>query len=75
MTTDAKNTLIDRADSQLQNTVLFVWDLFLTRCDLILEPDDLEAEMLKETEENKKHQSKEFPISVNEVWVKEKQDK
>lgn len=31
--------------------------------------------MLKETEENKKDQSKEFPISVNEVWVKEKQDK
>uniref|UniRef100_A0A669PP32 non-specific serine/threonine protein kinase n=1 Tax=Phasianus colchicus TaxID=9054 RepID=A0A669PP32_PHACC len=38
-------------------------------CVLILEPDDLEAEMLKETEENKKHQSKEFPISVNEVWI------
>lgn len=31
--------------------------------------------MLKETEEDKKHQSKEFPIAVNEVWVKEKQDK
>ncbi|GAB0188650.1 serine/threonine-protein kinase Nek1 [Grus japonensis] len=41
------------------------------------EPDDLEAEMLEETE-NKKHQSKEskeFPIAVNEVWVKEKEDK
>ncbi|KAM6266586.1 serine/threonine-protein kinase Nek1 isoform 3-T6 [Spheniscus humboldti] len=42
------------------------------------EPDDLEAEMLEETEEGKKHQSKEskeFPIIVNEVWVKEKEDK
>ncbi|XP_050751963.1 serine/threonine-protein kinase Nek1 [Gymnogyps californianus] len=42
------------------------------------EPDDLEAEMLEETEEDKKHQSresKEFPITVNEVWVKEKEDK
>ncbi|XP_014799306.1 PREDICTED: serine/threonine-protein kinase Nek1 isoform X7 [Calidris pugnax] len=41
------------------------------------EPDDLEAEMLEETEV-KKHQSKEnkeFPITVNEVWVKEKEDK
>ncbi|XP_057275216.1 serine/threonine-protein kinase Nek1 isoform X8 [Pezoporus wallicus] len=41
------------------------------------EPDDLEAEMLEETED-KKHQSKEskkFPITVNEVWVKEKEDK
>lgn len=45
---------------------------------LILEPDDLEAEMLEEIEEGKKHQregSKEFPIAVNEVWVKEKEDK
>ncbi|XP_075005443.1 serine/threonine-protein kinase Nek1 isoform X4 [Calonectris borealis] len=42
------------------------------------DPDDLEAEMLEETEEGKKHQSKEnkeFPITVNEVWVKEKEDK
>ncbi|XP_009693890.1 PREDICTED: serine/threonine-protein kinase Nek1-like, partial [Cariama cristata] len=42
------------------------------------EPDDLEAEMLEETEEGKKHQSKEskeFPITVSEVWVKEKEDK
>ncbi|KAM6346570.1 serine/threonine-protein kinase Nek1 isoform 3-T5 [Podargus strigoides] len=35
------------------------------------EPDDLETEMLEETED-KKHQSKEFPVTVNEVWVKEK---
>ncbi|KAM6361470.1 serine/threonine-protein kinase Nek1 isoform 4-T11 [Alca torda] len=43
----------------------------------LAEPDDLEAEMLEETEV-KKHQSKEskkFPITVNEVWVKEKEDK
>uniref|UniRef100_A0A8B9CLC4 non-specific serine/threonine protein kinase n=1 Tax=Anser brachyrhynchus TaxID=132585 RepID=A0A8B9CLC4_9AVES len=55
---------------------LFVWGSFLMRCmtSLILEPDDLEAEMLEETEENKKQQSKEFPITVNEVWVKEKED-
>ncbi|XP_068537311.1 serine/threonine-protein kinase Nek1 isoform X8 [Anas acuta] len=39
------------------------------------ESDDLEAEVLEETEENKKQQSKEFPITVNEVWVKEKEDK
>uniref|UniRef100_A0A8B9QSL3 non-specific serine/threonine protein kinase n=1 Tax=Anas platyrhynchos TaxID=8839 RepID=A0A8B9QSL3_ANAPL len=55
---------------------LFVWGSFLMRCmtSLILESDDLEAEMLEETEENKKQQSKEFPITVNEVWVKEKED-
>uniref|UniRef100_A0A8B9CLE4 non-specific serine/threonine protein kinase n=1 Tax=Anser brachyrhynchus TaxID=132585 RepID=A0A8B9CLE4_9AVES len=37
---------------------LFVWGSFLMRCmtSLILEPDDLEAEMLEETEENKKQQ-------------------
>lgn len=40
---------------------------------LILELDDLETEMLQETED-KKHQSKKFPITVNEVWVKEKED-
>ncbi|XP_035746773.1 serine/threonine-protein kinase Nek1 isoform X6 [Egretta garzetta] len=42
------------------------------------EPDDLQAEMLEETEESKKHQNKEnkeFPITVNEAWVKEKEDK
>ncbi|XP_010140241.1 PREDICTED: serine/threonine-protein kinase Nek1 [Buceros rhinoceros silvestris] len=41
------------------------------------EPDDLETEMLEETED-KKHQSKEskeFPITVSEVWVKEEEDK
>ncbi|XP_061849026.1 serine/threonine-protein kinase Nek1 isoform X3 [Colius striatus] len=42
---------------------------------LLDEPDDLEAEILEETEEDKKHQSKEFPVNVNEVWVKEKEPK
>ncbi|XP_010156185.1 PREDICTED: serine/threonine-protein kinase Nek1-like, partial [Eurypyga helias] len=34
------------------------------------EPDDLEAEMLEETK-GETHQSKEFPVTVNEVWVEE----
>ncbi|XP_065489824.1 serine/threonine-protein kinase Nek1 isoform X7 [Caloenas nicobarica] len=42
---------------------------------MLNELDDLETEMLEETEDDKKHQSKEFPITVNEVWVKEKEDK
>ncbi|XP_056345448.1 serine/threonine-protein kinase Nek1 isoform X3 [Oenanthe melanoleuca] len=40
------------------------------------EPDDLEEEVLEEMED-KMHQSKEnkeFPSTVNEVWVKEKED-
>ncbi|XP_069711872.1 serine/threonine-protein kinase Nek1 isoform X3 [Phaenicophaeus curvirostris] len=44
----------------------------------VLEPDDLETEVLEETEDGKKQQSKEskeFPITVNEVWVKEKEVK
>ncbi|KAK2527591.1 Nek1 [Columba guinea] len=40
---------------------------------MLNELDDLETEMLQETED-KKHQSKKFPITVNEVWVKEKED-
>ncbi|XP_062429765.1 serine/threonine-protein kinase Nek1 isoform X4 [Rhea pennata] len=42
---------------------------------LLDEPDDLEAEVLEETEENKKHKTKELPTTVNDVWVKEKEDK
>ncbi|KAM9295846.1 serine/threonine-protein kinase Nek1 isoform 7-T7 [Morus bassanus] len=45
---------------------------------MLEEPDDLEAEMLEETEEGQKHrskESKEFPTTVNEAWVKEKEDK
>ncbi|XP_053921274.1 serine/threonine-protein kinase Nek1 isoform X6 [Cuculus canorus] len=44
----------------------------------VSDPDDLETEVLEETEDDKKHQSKEskeLPITVNEVWVKEKEDK
>ncbi|NWS38594.1 NEK1 kinase, partial [Probosciger aterrimus] len=58
------------AESQLQTDLL-------EELDVISEPDDLEAEMLEETED-KKHQSKEskkLPITVNEVWVKDKEDK
>ncbi|XP_019470022.1 serine/threonine-protein kinase Nek1 isoform X3 [Meleagris gallopavo] len=65
--TDSVLKILGEAELQLPTEVL-------EEIDVINEPDDLEAEMLKETEENKKHQSKEFPISVNEVWVKEKQD-
>ncbi|XP_006026272.1 serine/threonine-protein kinase Nek1 isoform X3 [Alligator sinensis] len=39
------------------------------------EPDDLETELLEEIEGNKKHKSKEFPITVNDVWIKEKEVK
>lgn len=56
---------------------VWLWFIFNEVYDLILEPDDLEAEMLEETED-KKHQSKEskkFPITVSEVWIKEKEDK
>ncbi|XP_054058149.1 serine/threonine-protein kinase Nek1 isoform X2 [Rissa tridactyla] len=40
---------------------------------MLNEPDDLEAEMLEETEvkEHRSKESKKFPITVNEVWVKE----
>uniref|UniRef100_A0A8B9R191 non-specific serine/threonine protein kinase n=1 Tax=Anas platyrhynchos TaxID=8839 RepID=A0A8B9R191_ANAPL len=87
--TDSVLKILGEAELQLQTELLeelditsgnlsclFVWGSFLMRCmtSLILESDDLEAEMLEETEENKKQQSKEFPITVNEVWVKEKED-
>ncbi|NXL89901.1 NEK1 kinase, partial [Alectura lathami] len=66
--TDSVLKILGEAELQLQTELLE--DLDTTN-----EPDDLEAEMLEETEENKKHQSKEFPITVNEVWVKEREDK
>ncbi|NXA18423.1 NEK1 kinase, partial [Ibidorhyncha struthersii] len=69
--TDSVLKILGEAELQLQTDLLE--DL-----DVINEPDDLEAEMLEETEEGKKHQHeerKEFPIAVNEVWVKEKEDK
>ncbi|KAF1611898.1 UNVERIFIED_CONTAM: Serine/threonine-protein kinase Nek1, partial [Eudyptes robustus] len=69
--TDSVLKILGEAELQLQTDLL-------EELDVINEPDDLEAEMLEETEEGKKHQSKEskeFPITVNEVWVKEKEDK
>ncbi|KAL2305071.1 hypothetical protein Nmel_007040 [Mimus melanotis] len=39
------------------------------------EPDDLEAEVLEEMEDmHQSKENKEFPSTVNEVWVKEKED-
>ncbi|KAF1447637.1 NEK1 kinase, partial [Pygoscelis papua] len=69
--TDSVLKILGEAELQLQTDLL-------EELDVLNEPDDLEAEMLEETEEGKKHQSKErkeFPITVNEVWVKEKEDK
>ncbi|NXJ12870.1 NEK1 kinase, partial [Odontophorus gujanensis] len=66
--TDSVLKILGEAELQLPTELL-------EELDTINEPDDLEAEMLKETEENKKHQSKASPIAVNEVWMKEKQDK
>ncbi|NWU74141.1 NEK1 kinase, partial [Onychorhynchus coronatus] len=67
--TDSVLRILGEAELQLQTDIL-------EEQDEINEPDDLEAEMLEEMED-KKHQSKEskeFPITVNEVWVKEKED-
>ncbi|NWT00140.1 NEK1 kinase, partial [Mionectes macconnelli] len=67
--TDSVLRILGEAELQLQTDIL-------EEQDVINEPDDLEAEMLEEMED-KKHQSKEskgFPITVNEVWVKEKED-
>ncbi|NXW06047.1 NEK1 kinase, partial [Fregetta grallaria] len=69
--TDSVLKILGEAELQLQTDLL-------EELDVINDPDDLEVEMLEETEEGKKHQSeenKEFPITVNEVWVKEKEDK
>uniref|UniRef100_A0A672TUW1 non-specific serine/threonine protein kinase n=1 Tax=Strigops habroptila TaxID=2489341 RepID=A0A672TUW1_STRHB len=63
--TDSVLKILGEAKSQLQTDLLEELDVY----DLILEPDDLEAEMLEETED-KKHQNKEsrkFPITVNEI--------
>ncbi|NXH84631.1 NEK1 kinase, partial [Edolisoma coerulescens] len=67
--TDSVLRILGQAELQLQTDVL-------EEQDEINEPDDLEAEVLEEMED-KMHQSKEnkeFPITVNEVWVKEKED-
>ncbi|NWS55171.1 NEK1 kinase, partial [Chunga burmeisteri] len=69
--TDSVLKILGEAELQLQTDLL-------EELDVTNEPDDLEAEMLEETEEGKKQQSKEskeFPITVSEVWVKEKEDK
>ncbi|NWS75674.1 NEK1 kinase, partial [Crotophaga sulcirostris] len=66
--TDSVLRILGEAELQLQTDLL-------EEQDVINEPDDLETETLEETEDDKKHQSKEFPITVNEVWVKEKEDK
>uniref|UniRef100_A0A8B9QR73 non-specific serine/threonine protein kinase n=1 Tax=Anas platyrhynchos TaxID=8839 RepID=A0A8B9QR73_ANAPL len=77
--TDSVLKILGEAELQLQTELLEELDITSGKhgqcmTSLILESDDLEAEMLEETEENKKQQSKEFPITVNEVWVKEKED-
>ncbi|NXL64556.1 NEK1 kinase, partial [Chordeiles acutipennis] len=64
--TDSVLKILGEAELQLQTDLLEELD--------VNEPDDLEVEMLEETED-KKHRSKEFPITVNEVWVKEKDNK
>ncbi|NXJ81992.1 NEK1 kinase, partial [Trogon melanurus] len=69
--TDSVLKILGEAELQLQTDLL-------EELDVVNEPEDLETEMLEETEEDKKHQSKnrkEFPSTVNEVWVKEKEDK
>ncbi|OXB55521.1 hypothetical protein ASZ78_006255 [Callipepla squamata] len=66
--TDSVLKILGEAELQLPTELL-------EELDTVNEPDDLEAEMLKEAEESKKHQSKASPVAVNEVWVKEKQDK
>ncbi|NWX59474.1 NEK1 kinase, partial [Promerops cafer] len=67
--TDSVLRILGEAELQLQTDIL-------EEQDEINEPDDLEAEVLEEVED-KMHQSKEnkeFPSTVNEVWVKEKED-
>ncbi|NXR39722.1 NEK1 kinase, partial [Zosterops hypoxanthus] len=67
--TDSVLRILGEAELQLQTDIL-------EEQEEINEPDDLEAEVLEE-KEDKMHQSKEnkeFPSTVNEVWVKEKED-
>ncbi|NXC75074.1 NEK1 kinase, partial [Anhinga anhinga] len=69
--TDSVLKILGEAELQLQTDLL-------EELDVMNEPDDLEAEMLEETEEGQKHrtkESKEFPTTVNEAWVKEREDK
>ncbi|NXF21661.1 NEK1 kinase, partial [Rhodinocichla rosea] len=67
--TDSVLRILGEAELQLQTDIL-------EEQDEMNGPDDLEAEVLEEMED-KMHQNKEnkeFPSTVNEVWVKEKED-
>ncbi|NWQ74088.1 NEK1 kinase, partial [Columbina picui] len=66
--TDSVLKILGEAELQLQTDLL-------EELDVVNELDDLETEMLEETEEDKKHQNKEFPITAHEVWVKDREDK
>ncbi|NXB82205.1 NEK1 kinase, partial [Donacobius atricapilla] len=67
--TDSVLRILGEAELQLQTDIL-------EEQDEINEPDDLEAEVLEEMEDKMQQskENKEFPSTVNEVWVKEKED-
>ncbi|NXU35574.1 NEK1 kinase, partial [Drymodes brunneopygia] len=67
--TDSVLRILGEAELQLQTDIL-------EEQEEINEPDDLEAEVLEEMEDkmHRSKENKEFPITVNEVWVKEKED-
>ncbi|RMC13821.1 hypothetical protein DUI87_08904 [Hirundo rustica rustica] len=69
--TDSVLRILGEAELQLQTDIL-------EEQDEINEPDDLEAEVLEEMEDkmnqSQSKENKEFPSTVNEVWVKEKED-
>ncbi|NXI57873.1 NEK1 kinase, partial [Chloroceryle aenea] len=65
--TDSVLKILGEAELQLQTDLL-------EELDVTNEPDDLEAEVLEETEKDRKDQSKEFPVTLNEAWVKDKED-
>ncbi|NXY01264.1 NEK1 kinase, partial [Pteruthius melanotis] len=68
--TDSVLRILGEAELQLQTDIL-------EEQDEINEPDDLEAEVLEEMKDEMQQskENKEFPITVNEVWVKEKEDR
>ncbi|NWZ00670.1 NEK1 kinase, partial [Loxia curvirostra] len=67
--TDSVLRILGEAELQLQTDIL-------EEQDEINEPDDLEAEVLEEMEDRMQQskENKELPSTVNEVWVKEKED-
>ncbi|NXD35141.1 NEK1 kinase, partial [Copsychus sechellarum] len=67
--TDSVLRILGEAELQLQTDIL-------EEQDEINEPDDLEAEVLEEMEDKmpQSKENKELPSTVNEVWVKEKED-